>query len=364
MVIIQEPFVQYLYSEFLRFFIYIDLELNQTIILLRIIYFFIFLLILFFSSRLLKSKKNIFFKYCLVLSLLFPIINFHFSHFGIELILFSSCLLLWCFFYKNIFYKNGKDRYHLIAILLGLTISLKLSAIVLIFFYYLIILLFFNEKIKFKFYLIFKTSLISFLTFVLFTIPSIRYYPKLFNKIKRQLNFDLISLTDLIFILILFLLITVIFFIFYYFNHSKIINFFHKNKEKIFTFVIYIFLAIIIFRFLNYDNQENTLDYYFSLPSYFRNFIPIMPIFFLFLYHKRIILNNNLIILLSIINITLFITHFYEKKSIIDDLILKNKHENLVIFSDSTFNSKYYFLEFTKSRWGNNKNRFSTKMEK
>ena len=127
--------VQYLYSEFLRFFIYIDLELNQTIILLRIIYFFIFLLILFFSSRLLKSKKNIFFKYCLVLSLLFPIINFHFSHFGIELILFSSCLLLWCFFYKNIFYKNGKDRYHLIAILLGLTISLKLSAIVLIFFF-------------------------------------------------------------------------------------------------------------------------------------------------------------------------------------------------------------------------------------
>src|SRR5210317_1504841 len=44
--------VQYLYSQFLRFSIHIDLELNQTIILLRIIYFFIFLLIIFFSSRL------------------------------------------------------------------------------------------------------------------------------------------------------------------------------------------------------------------------------------------------------------------------------------------------------------------------
>ena len=347
--------MQYVYSGILRTTIFLDLDLRTTIIFLRIIYFLIFLVIIYLSSRFTINYNKKFFNYIISLSLIFPLINFHFSHFGVELILFALCVFLWTLFYRQIYFAKSSNNFLLISFLLGLTVSVKFSSIILVPIYFLIILFFIDENLKNKIYLILKSSFLSFITFIIFTIPSIRYYPKLFNKIKRQINFDTFTQNEIIFLLIIIFSFFLIFILIYFFYHSKIINYINKKKNMLISiFILIISILILKTVFENYT-QNGILYFYFSIPSLLRNFIPILPIYLIILYHKKINLNFYVIVFFSIVNIFLCYSYFYNNKIYVDDLIFDNTEKKIVAFTSTPFSSKYFFLEFTKIRWGNNK---------
>ena len=178
--------------------------------------------------------------------------------------------------------------------------------------------------------------------------PSARYYPKLFNKIKRQFSFDLLSTNEILNFFYIILLIIIFLTCCYFHNQlSKLIS---KNKN-LFLFIFIFFLTILLISSIyRIDFEIGLLNAYFSIPSTLRNFLPLVPFYFIFFYHKKINLNFFVIIIFSILNIFLCYSHFYKNVPIIDDLIEKNRNEKIVVYSDSTFNSKYYFLEFTKVR--------------
>ncbi len=344
--------IQYFYSQILKITIFLNLDLKYTIIVLRVVYFSIYLLLIYLSSQVLNEKK-FFFKYILILSIIFPVINFHFSHFGVELILFGLSLLIWSLFYKQTYIKQSENKNEIIACLLGIVVSIKLSSIILVLIYFFILFFLIKNTLKSKLYLIFKTSLISLTIFVIFTLPSARYYPKLFNKIKRQFSFDLLSTNEILNYFFIVLLI-IIFLICCYF-HNQLSKLISKNKNLFLSIFIFFLTILLILSIYRIDFEIGLLNAYFSIPSTLRNFLPLVPFYFIFFYHKKINLNFFSIIIFSILNIFLCYSHFYKKVPIIDHLIEKNRNEKIVVYSDSTFNSKYYFLEFTKVRWGNNK---------
>ena len=88
--------------------------------------------------------KKFFFRYILIFSIIFPVINFHFSHFGVELILFGLSLLIWSLFYKQTYIKQSVDRGNYIT--LGIVVSIKLNSIILEMYFF--ILFFLTKYIK------------------------------------------------------------------------------------------------------------------------------------------------------------------------------------------------------------------------
>ena len=347
--------IQYFYSEILKFAIFINLDIKFTIILLRINYFLIYLFLIYLSSKVLENSKKIFLKYFLSISVIIPVINFHFSHFGIELILFGFSVLIWSLFYNQVYYKKYDNKISLIAFLIGIAASIKLSSIVLIFIYFCILFFFTENSLKTKLYNIFKTSIISLIAFVIFTLPSIRYYPKLFNKIKRQFNLDFFDFNEIFVVVYFILIFSFVLLIATFYYHKKLSNLFLKNKNLIIITIIILLSIIIIFNLIENNFKIGFLNFYFSIPSILRNFLPLIPLYILFLFHKKIKISSFFIITFSLVNILLFYLQFYNKVSKVDLLINNLRNDKIVIFTDSTFNSKYYFLEFTKVRWGNNK---------
>lgn len=348
--------IQYLYSWILKILIFFKINLQTTIIIIRLIYFLIFALIIYLSSRfILKSKKLFFF--IISLTIILPLTNFHFSHFGVELILFSLSFLLWSIFYRQVYFNEFSKNTLLVSIILGITISIKFSSIILLPIYFFIILFFVDENLKNKISLIFNTSLISLLVFIISTIPSVRYYPKLFNKINRQINIETLSHNEIIFLLIsLFLIISAMILILFFYN-KKITTLIIKKKKLVITTFFFIVTILLLKSFIeNLNIKDNeVIESYFQIPSLWRNYIPILPFYFFLILHNKRILNFYTIISFSIINIILCYSHFYNKKSYVDELILNEKKKKIIFFTDTKFNSKFNFLEYSKNRFGNNK---------
>ena len=80
--------IQYFYSFLLRGFTFFNLELQSIIILFRLVYISTSVLIIYLTTKYILKNNKLFF-YILTLVIILPLTNFHFSHFGIELILFS-----------------------------------------------------------------------------------------------------------------------------------------------------------------------------------------------------------------------------------------------------------------------------------
>jgi hypothetical protein len=83
-----------------------------------------------------------------------------------------------------------------------------------------------------------------------------------------------------------------------------------------------------------------------------RNFIPIFPLFIIILYKFKFRLSNLSLFLIFIINIFLIYNFSYESSKI-DNFVESKKNHNFIVISNSTFNSKYIFLDYANKRYGN-----------
>ena len=344
---------QYMYASLIILFQYFKLNLDVSIYILRTISFLVSIGIIYFSKKFIVSDKNKFITYAFVFLLLFPLVNFHISHLGIELFIFSISLLICVQIYNCLITNNRNKLILIIPCLIGLAASLKFSTITL-YIFYLSVLFFFIEYSFKKKITIFIYSLFSLgLTFLFLTIPSIKYYPKLFNKVMRQLNFDLLLINNLYIMTIFIIVFSLIFFLIFFFYNKKIVDYSNK-KKTIFYYIFFLFILIIflttIFKNISYTNF---LETYFTLPILLRNLNPLLPVFMILLFNMTKKINTKLFIFLIILNLTTNVLYFYNTKSQADIFIEDNRQKNIVMFDDSVFNSKYFFREYTNQRWGN-----------
>ena len=340
--------VSYFYSIILKLTIFYDLNLGTTILVLRILSLFIFLSILFISIYFYSNKDINFFIYSLLLIFTIPIINIYLSHFGIEAFVFAFSFLIWLCGFNFLEKKITKIRLFLLSFFIGISLSIKFSSIILLFICFFLIFL---QKINFfkKILLSIFSLFISFFTFFLLTIPAIRYYPKLFNKINREVNIEFFLSN----ILIIFFIIFIFFLIVIY--NDFITKYLNKLKSRIFTIFLPIFFIIfILFYYLKscyYSPNEGLGNFYYTMPL-LRNFIPIFPLFVIILYKFKFKLSNLSLFLIFIFNIFLIYNFSYESSKI-DNFVESRKNQNFIVISNSTFNSKYIFLDYANKRYGN-----------
>ena len=345
--------MQYFYSFLITLLKFFKLKLEASIIIIRFVSFLISIIIIAFAKNFFVKDKKKFINYSIFFLVLFPLVNFHISHFGIELLVFSISFLVWTQIYNCVKKEEKNNLILIIPIMIGLVSSIKFSAISL-YFFYLFTLFFLVNYSFYKKILISIYSFITFsITFIILTLPSVRYYPKLYNKIVREIKFDPLLVDNFKILIFTILITTIIFFLIFYFYNKKIVKYFKKNIIMFYyIFFIFIFILILINLFLSID-YSNFLSTYFSIPSAFRNFLPILPAFIILFINITNKINTKLFIFLLILNFVTYFNFFYNNKNYVDNFI-NNNHKYIIAFSDSLFNSKYYFSEYTKLRYGNN----------
>ena len=344
---------QYMYALLILLLQNFKINLEFSINILRIVSFIISMGIIYYSKRFIISDKNKFINYAFIFLILCPLINFHISHFGIELFVFSISLLIWVQLYSCLLKNNENRLILIIPFLIGLAASLKFSSIILFIFYFGVLFFFIENSFKKKIIISIYSFFASCLTFLVLTSPSIKYYPKLFNKITRQLNFDILVISNFITVLILGVIFLLIFLLIFFFYNKKIVNYCNINKKLVYSIFFMLVSIIFLFTLFKNINFTNFLETYFSHGIAFRNLIPLLPVWIILLFNITKRININLFIFFMILNFITYGLYYYGAKSHVDTFIEKNNQKNIVVFGSSSFNSKNYFIEYTDKRWGN-----------
>ena len=344
---------QYMYALLILLLQYFKLNLEISIYIFRTVSFIICIGIIYYSKNFLISEKNKFINYALVFLILCPIINFHISHFGIELFVFSISLLIWVQLYSCVIKNNENKLILIIPYLIGLAASFKFSSIILFVFYFGVLFFFIDNSFKKKIIISIYSFVSSGFTFLVLTSPSIKYYPKLFNKITRQLNFDILLIDNFITVLILGTIFSLIFLTVFFFYNKRIVNKCNKNIKLIYSIFFIIISIIFLFTLYKNINFTNFLETYFSHGIALRNLIPLLPVWIILLFNITKKINKYLFVFFITLNFFTYGLYYYNAKSNIDIFIDKNTKKNIVVFVSPSFNSKKIFIEYTDKRWGN-----------
>lgn len=345
--------VSYFYSIILKLSLIYKLDIETTVLTLRFLNILILLLIIFLSVYFYYDKKKIFFKYVLLSILTLPIVNIHLGHFGNETFVLAFSFLIWLCLLKLKEVEISKINLFTVSIFIGIASTIKFSIIFFTFILFFLIYIQKNNILK-KILLSIYSLFIIFFTFLLLTLPAVRYYPKLFNKINREINIDYILSNNLIIIFII-----IFFFLAFIYNNffSKFLN---KFKDQIFYVLLPVFfiLLILINYFYNYyySPYEHLGRFYYTIPT-LRNLIVLVPLIVITLYKINFKFSNFIFFLLIIVNIFITLLFSYEKSKI--DIVVESKQsDKFVVIASSNFNSKYIFLDFANKRYGNGSIKF------
>ena len=182
--------ISYFYASILNFEFIYNMNFEGISIFLRIITFLFFILLLKYFFLYFNKTSN-FLNYSLIFIFIFPPFNIYLSHFGIESFVLLFSFIAWLGILKTLKYGLKNNNLIFTALFIGICLAVKFSAIILLFIYSWLILIQNIKNLK-KIFSLLILFFVSFLTFLLLTAPSIRYYPKLFNKINREINIEFI----------------------------------------------------------------------------------------------------------------------------------------------------------------------------